>query len=223
MVNEVENLDDRGIERYKLLVTKHNFKNAQYQREDAALIHIHDWIRKHITYSNLDTIADTSSVRDTLIKLQKRNKPTDEAVNFQLQNLWFSTLMMDTTNQDWRVLLDKVTIVFKKITKADLAESKGKMPMFQVINLLHRIDNIWADQCRAGLQDPNYRLKTVPDLLNDFRSYQNSRPQFMPVLGGQNMAAFHSGQASLNGQGPEGSPRGNNSKNKKKCPCGNNH
>jgi hypothetical protein len=207
-------LDAGEREIFKLLQASYQNEYAEWKQQDAALVAIHKYIREHITLPNHIAIAESSSVWETLLLLQERNEPTDEAYKLDLQYQWSHLFVMDTKNQDWQVIVDKIRAVYSKIKKAKLPEAEGKLPLYQVINLLSKIDRIWADQHWAGLQQTGYYITDVPGLLSNFRAYTFTKPARKPASKGS--YAFEANQEenkepSFQGQGRDGKP---------KCPCG---
>jgi hypothetical protein len=213
----IASLDVGERDVFKLLYTSYQQEYAEWKQQDAALIAIHKHIREHITLPNHIAIAESTSVWNTLRLLKERNEPSDEAYKLGLQYEWSNLFIMDTRNQDWLVIIDKIRAVFGKIKKAKLPEAEGKLPMYHVINLLMRIDQAWADQRRAGLQQTGYYITDVPGLLNDFRTCMFTKPFRKPA--GKGSYAYESNhdadnntrEPSFQGIGPDSKP---------KCPCG---
>jgi DNA-directed RNA polymerase subunit H (RpoH/RPB5) len=140
--HSIIDLDEKQLEKYKVLISEYQNKYNEWKYQNISLTSLHQYIRDHITLPNHNIISESTSVWHTLQLLQDRNQPTEEAANLVLQQQWQSLFLTDVKSQDWRTLLDRIRTVYDKVKKAKLPEANGKMPLYQVINLLYKIDRV---------------------------------------------------------------------------------
>lgn len=95
-----------------MLQDDYKFEDTAYIRERTDTASIHGWVRNHITKDNLDVIATSTSLYDTLKRLKARCQPTDEAKKLDLKIQWQQLMNSDTKSQDWLKVLYKITNLY---------------------------------------------------------------------------------------------------------------
>jgi hypothetical protein len=224
----ITQMDATQMQRLKLQQDEYRFDYSDWQKEASAMASIHKYIREHITLPNHDIIADSTTVWGTLRKLKERCEPTDEAKLLELKMQWNRLINMDVKSQDWKMVLDKISVLYGKmvkegivIFKAGTQEPTDKLLLIEALNLIARIDRTFADTKRANLKDPNYYIKNVPSLVIDFRDYMNTKP-LRRAQGKESMAynaEGENGAHQFQGQGPNGKKQNT----LPECYCGRKH
>ena len=89
---------------------------------------------------------------------------------------------METKNQEWKIIVNRISNLYTKLVKEKIVTFKtdgvtplDKLYLIKVINLLARINRNYANLKYINLKDPNYYIKDVPGLLIDFRDYFNTK------------------------------------------------
>ncbi|KAE9994580.1 hypothetical protein EG327_008093 [Venturia inaequalis] len=84
-------------------------------------------------------------------------------------------------SQDPLKVLDKIVALHQQLVKEGLFDdptkpNPDKMPLIETLNLLTRMDRVYAETVRSNMYDPAYFIKSVPDLVTDYRNVIYTRP-----------------------------------------------
>lgn len=169
---------------YGVLQVDYGFDRDDFVRERDDVAAIHKWVLDHITRENLDVIATSTSLHETLRRLKARCQPTDEAKTverLELKMQWQHLMNSTPKSQDPFKILDKIVTLYQQLVREGLFDdptkpNPDKMPLIETLNLLERMDPVYADAKRCGMHNPGYFIKSVPDLVTDYRNVIYTRP-----------------------------------------------
>jgi hypothetical protein len=213
-----------AINFYKTQQEDYRFNLHDYEKQQTTLITISKWVREHITLPNQDAVKGCSTLWQTLRKLQDRCKASPASTRLELKRQWNQLVTTDTRSQNWRMILDKLSIqyglmVAERIVTFQTGQNShlpdDQLYLIEALNLISHIDQIYADSKRSFLSDPTFYIQDVPQLITDFRSYMNTKPLTRAV---SENTAFNTEQ----GPTLKGHPRGSKKMERTwpACACG---